>query len=217
MNLQLARLHFPVTALGPGRRLGIWTQGCAIGCAGCLSRDTWPSTVDGQGPVPLATVLDWCARPEHADVAGVTISGGEPSEQPAALTELVAGLDRLRRDRGWDLLCYTGVEADEFARRCPDVHELVDALITGPYRAGEPTDLIWRGSANQRLIPLTELGQQRYGPWVDARTDRPPLQIQVNDDGGVRLIGVPRRGDLPRLERRLAAAGIRLEGVSWRP
>lgn len=214
MTLRLSRLHFPVTALGPGRRLGIWTQGCTIGCPGCISRDTWPSTVDGQPAVPVPDVLAWCAG--HTGVDGVTISGGEPSEQPAALTELVAGLDRHRRERGWDVLCYTGVEEDEFARRCPEVHGLVDALITGPYRAAEPTDLVWRGSANQRLVPLTELGRQRYGRWVDARTDRPALQIDV-DGTGVRMIGVPRRGDLSRLERRLAAAGIRLEGVSWRP
>ena len=132
MTLRLSRLHFPVTALGPGRRLGIWTQGCTIGCPGCISRDTWPSTVDGQPAVPVPDVLAWCVR--HAGVDGVTISGGEPSEQPAALTELVAGLDRHRRERGWDLLCYTGVEEDEFARRCPEVHGLVDALITGPRR-----------------------------------------------------------------------------------
>jgi anaerobic ribonucleoside-triphosphate reductase activating protein len=216
MRLQLARLHYPVTALGPGRRLGIWTQGCTIGCPGCLSRDTWPATVGGRQPVLVSDVLAWCAGPDPATVDGVTISGGEPSEQPAALAALVEGLVPYQQRHGWDVLCYTGVEEDEFARRCPAAYRRLDALVTGPYRAGEPTDLLWRGSANQRLVPLTAAGRERYARWVDARTDHPPLQVQVDDDG-IRMIGVPRRGDLGRLERQLAAAGVRLEGASWRP
>ncbi len=41
MNILLNKAHFPVTVLGPGRRIGIWLQGCSIGCAGCISQDTW--------------------------------------------------------------------------------------------------------------------------------------------------------------------------------
>ena len=39
--LSVNRLHHPVTALGSGSRVGIWTQGCAIRCRGCASLDTW--------------------------------------------------------------------------------------------------------------------------------------------------------------------------------
>lgn len=214
MKLRISRVHHPVTALGPGRRIGIWTQGCAIACPGCASRDTWAAD-DGR-TVAVSTVLDWCAGPDPSDVDGVTISGGEPSEQPEGLTELVAGLDEFRRRYGWDVLCFTGVEYEEFVARCPRVPALVDALVTGPYRAGEPTDLIWRGSANQRLVPLGERGHERYSRWVDARPERPPLQVQVEDDR-VWLIGVPRTGDLGRLERQLRERRVGLEEVSWRP
>jgi anaerobic ribonucleoside-triphosphate reductase activating protein len=40
-RIGLNRVHFPVTALGPGRRIGIWLQGCLIRCPGCMSLDTW--------------------------------------------------------------------------------------------------------------------------------------------------------------------------------
>lgn len=213
MNLRLARLHYPVTALGPGRRIGIWVQGCTIGCAGCASRDTWAAT---EGTVvAVDEVLGWCDTVDPAAVHGVTISGGEPSEQPAALTALVDGLADRRRRHGWDLLCYTGVEEDQFARRCPGAYAALDALITGPYRAAAPTRLIWRGSANQRLIPLSPAGSARYARWVDAEEDRPLLQVQVDGDS-IRMIGIPRRGDLGRLQRLLGDHGVHLGEVSWR-
>ncbi|MBP2328005.1 anaerobic ribonucleoside-triphosphate reductase activating protein [Kibdelosporangium banguiense] len=214
MRLRLSRIHHPVTALGPGRRIGIWTQGCTIACPGCVSRDTWPA--DQETEVAVAAVLDWCGTVDPAGVAGVTISGGEPSEQPAALSELVAGLAGFQREYGWDLLCYTGVEENEFADRCPEVYRSLDALVTGPYRAGEPTDLVWRGSANQRLIPLSELGHSRYDEWVSAETSAPAIQVQVADER-IWLIGVPGRSAMSKVERMLADRGIRLEGVSWRP
>ncbi|WP_229075942.1 4Fe-4S cluster-binding domain-containing protein [Actinoplanes sp. DH11] len=211
MNLRLARLHHPVTTLGPGRRIGIWVQGCGIGCPGCVARDTW--VAGPQHDIAVADVLAWCAA--HADgTTGVTITGGEPSEQPAALGELVHGLRAL--DDDWDVLCYTGVEWDEFRRRCPEAYPGIDALITGPFRITEPTDLLWRGSANQRLIPCSERGEQRFGEWANAERERPELQLQV-DDERVWMIGIPGRGDLARVQRALRDQGIELEGVSWRP
>lgn len=214
MELRLSRTHYPVTTLGPGRRLGLWFQGCTIGCAGCMSRDTWPP--ESGALVPLERVLAWCDTVAAADITGVTITGGEPSEQPEGLVALVTALSQRRARRGWDLLCYTGVEAEEFAQRCPEVYAMVDALVTGPFDVTRPTDLIWRGSANQRLIPRSPLGHARYRSYVDYRTERPGMQVDVRD-GRVRLVGVPRQGDLVRLERLLAARGVALEGVSWRP
>lgn len=216
MRMNVSRLHYPVTALGPGNRAGIWVQGCTIGCAGCVSQDTWnPSggvelTVEGI----LAWLTDLCSDNE---VDGVTISGGEPTEQPEALRELLSGIDQLRR-RGvftGDVLCYTGREESDFHAACPWAATLVDAVIIGPFRIAEPTDLVWRGSANQRLIPLTERGIERYEHWRDATADTPSLQFAV-EDGQIWMIGIPRRGDLRRLESALHRNGVELAEVSWR-
>ncbi len=54
MELSLSRVHFPVTTLGPGRRLGIWFQGCSIRCPGCISADTWGP---GRRRIALARLL----------------------------------------------------------------------------------------------------------------------------------------------------------------
>ena len=217
MSLNISRLHYPVTALGPGRRAGIWVQGCSIGCAGCVSRDTWDHTGGQQHSVH--DVLDWLTVVTTCDpgLEGITISGGEPSEQPDALHELLIGVHELRRHGFFDgdVLCYTGREEAEFRAACPWATTLVDALITGAFAIAEPTQLLWRGSANQQLIPLTARGRRRYEPYLDAETDHPALQLSV-ENGQVWMIGIPRRGDLRRLETALRRDGVQLEGVSWR-
>ena len=54
MMLYLSRIHFPVTTLGPGRRIGIWFQGCSIRCKGCVSADTWGT---GKGGVSIDEIM----------------------------------------------------------------------------------------------------------------------------------------------------------------
>jgi organic radical activating enzyme len=76
--LRVSRIHVPVTALGPGRRVGIWVQGCSIGCAGCMSQDTWDPA--GGEPVPVSRILSWLAG-LPGTVTGLTVSGGEPFQQ----------------------------------------------------------------------------------------------------------------------------------------
>lgn len=54
MMLYLSRIHFPVTTLGPGNRIGIWFQGCSIQCQGCVSVDTWGT---GKGGVLVNEIM----------------------------------------------------------------------------------------------------------------------------------------------------------------
>ena len=217
MTINISRLHYPVTALGPGRRIGIWVQGCTLACPGCVSRDTW-NPLNGK-EIEVEGVLQWLSDicRSHA-VDGITISGGEPSEQPEALYQLASGIDALRCDGVFDgdVLCYTGVDGDEFLRRCDWAGDLVDAVITGRFEVTAPTSLVWRGSANQRLQTLTERGERVYAKYRYATSERPDMQFTVADDQ-VWMIGIPRRGDLQRIESTLRDNGVTLTGVSWRP
>ena len=54
-RIRLHRIYYPVTALGPGRRLGIWVQGCARRCPGCLSPEMQPYT---GAEIPVEQVLE---------------------------------------------------------------------------------------------------------------------------------------------------------------
>ncbi|GAA4630142.1 4Fe-4S cluster-binding domain-containing protein [Actinoallomurus vinaceus] len=213
-TLLLAKAHFPVTTLGPGRRAGIWTQGCTIHCPGCLSRDTWEA--DPSTAIPVATVLGWLRSLSGVD--GVTISGGEPFQQPEALRALLLGI------RAWappevDILVYSGYAASRLRRsaRTRELLELCDAVVAGPYieRLNQvDRGLQWRGSSNQQIIAVSDLGRKRYG---DARGEETPhMQVSV-EDNRIYYIGIPRRGDMERLTERLSLSGVHAGEVSWRP
>lgn len=236
--LLLAKAHYPVTALGPGVRAGIWTQGCTLQCPGCLSRDTWDP--DPGTAVPVRAVLGWLASlPEPID--GITISGGEPFQQPAALAALLRALhswrDARRTSHAWDvsqgepdILLYSGYVYTRLSRSADwrEILDMCDAVVAGPYverlNLAGPR-LLWRGSANQRIVALSPLGRERYARIDDDQQAGAPhgegSRIQVSVDEGpegrrVYYIGIPRRGDMERLEATLEHAGVRAGDVSWR-
>lgn len=152
------------------------------------------------------------------EIDGVTISGGEPFDQPDALLELLAGLAAWRAEGriGVDVLCYSGYGLRRLERLYPQTLALLDAVITGPFREDLPTDLVWRGSANQKLVSLSPLGHARYVEHVDSRPAQPAIQVSIAPEA-IRLIGIPRRGDMADLEAALSGVGVQLGESSWRP
>lgn len=106
MNLRIH--HFlPFTyANGPGCRATLWVQGCPLHCLGCSNPGTHAF---GQG--------EWLAVDELAErikilgrrIEGVTVSGGEPFNQVAALSEL---LHRLRSETMLTVIVFTGYWED---------------------------------------------------------------------------------------------------------
>ena len=199
-TLALSRLHFPVRALGPGRRIGLWVQGCAIRCPGCISADTWRQ---GTGQVTVASVLErlgeWAGASD-----GLTVSGGEPLDQQGSLAELLRGWRALSPK---SVLVFTGYDWS-VARAFFDEHRaLADAVIAGPYNAIEGQTLALRGSDNQTLHVLTPLGEA-FSAYERERTpaDR-KLDAMFDEDGSVWFAGIPAPGDFERLAYALNADG----------
>ena len=86
MRLALHSLAYPVTALGPGRRVVVWVAGCGLRCPGCITPQLW-SRQSGR-LVPVDRLADYMSRLAHP-LDGVTVSGGEPFEQAEALGTLL--------------------------------------------------------------------------------------------------------------------------------
>lgn len=193
MMLALSRVHFPVTTLGPGRRLGIWVQGCSIRCPGCISSDTWAKKAPN---VEVPALLDQI-RPWLRECDGITISGGEPFEQPEALEQLLHGI---RQSSRGSILVYSGRPFEELVS-CKVVKQgLIDCLISDPFEVSKGQTKYLRGSDNQRMTCLTALGHEVFGSLDRPATDADRrLDVMFDAQGEVWLVGIPSRGDMARL------------------
>jgi anaerobic ribonucleoside-triphosphate reductase activating protein len=200
MKLSLSRIHFPVTALGPGRRLGIWFQGCSIRCPGCISADTWAKKMPG---LEIAELIEQI-QPWLSECDGFTISGGEPFEQEEALTELLLAI---RSRSAKSILVYSGQALEQLLEQKSVKEGLIDCLVSDPFRIDSPQTLPLRGSDNQRMSFLTSLGKKIFGSTSDLSTTQKRLDVMFDNDGVVWLAGIPMRGDMQNLEKLLASRG----------
>ena len=206
-TVNLSRIHFPVTTLGPGRRIGIWFQGCSIRCPGCISMDTG---THGRGTTTIAEVVD-AISPWLSTADGITVSGGEPFDQREALFELLA---RLRALTAADILVFTGYPWITISEAISSRPPLIDAIVTEPFDIDERQTLALRGSDNQQLHMMTPLGRARFESFdrtID-ESDR-SFDVMFDENGDVWLAGIPARGDFRRLRNILEDGGSTL-GIS---
>ncbi|RSN46040.1 radical activating enzyme [Amycolatopsis sp. WAC 04197] len=215
-RLRISRTHYPVHALGPGNRLTVWVQGCTLSCKGCMSLDTWPADGGVEASVTELAALWRSAVEQGAD--GLTVSGGEPLQQADDLATFLTAADEVRREvaRELDFLVYTGYDEDELDETRLAVLALADVVVFGRFEVAKPTKLVWRGSANQRMVPRTELGRRRYSGFIDHAPEKGPLQIEVRGNDPW-IIGTPRKGTLRNLDRSLKSVGLRVTDTTWRP
>ena len=86
--------------------------------------------------------------------ANVSFSGGDPMYQPEGFAELAQAIRSQTNKTIW---CWTGFSFEMLLRmpKQRELLELIDVLVDGPYvEALRDTDLLFRGSRNQRLIDV---------------------------------------------------------------
>jgi anaerobic ribonucleoside-triphosphate reductase activating protein len=166
-------------ANGPGVRAVIWVQGCTIGCLGCYSSPTHPHTANVL--VKPAELVDWILTVKN--IEGITISGGEPFEQAAALLETIKAL---RREKpSMTVFIFSGYEYRELLmNKDSAVIELLqycDMLSAGPFVTNlRDESLLWRGSSNQKLHYLTNAyDSSMEEKWI---LDSPSEEYSIHND-----------------------------------
>ena len=147
------RLHhfLPASrANGPGLRAVVWTQGCSLHCPGCFNPQTHPA----EGGEVVAVDELFSRIVALPDIEGITLSGGEPLQQRAAVLAL---LRRVRGETPLSVLVFTGYRWDEL-RRFPEADELlscIDVLVAGRYADGRRVAHGLLGSSNKTVHFLT--------------------------------------------------------------
>jgi len=210
IEVLINKTHWPVTALGYGKRVGVWFQGCSIGCKGCCSKDTWqkkPTT-----KTTINSVTNWINSLPKEEIDGFTITGGEPFDQPQALRSLIEYLKR-HYPLNKDILVYSGYPYKILKRKYPDIVEMADIIISEPFKESLPVGFL-SGSNNQKIYTRTTLASERYSH--DKQQENSPKKLQVHFDGEqLFLIGIPNRGDLDVLKLKAEASGVTLSNTSW--
>jgi anaerobic ribonucleoside-triphosphate reductase activating protein len=164
------RIHDVVprsVANGPGQRFTVWSQGCALACPGCFNPETHAGT--GGLTRTVGELVD--AALDVPDIEGVTLTGGEPLEQPRAIAVFCAEL-RARTDLGVIVLTgFTAVAA-------------VDLVVAGRYNRRRRVATGLRGSANKMYWDRTG----RYPP--SALRTVPDGEVLIGPDGTVTVTGM---------------------------
>lgn len=167
---------------GPGERMAIWVQGCSLHCPGCWNEEMWPFEERNL----YTTDLLLSEISSINSLEGITILGGEPLHQAAALLEVVTQV----RATGLSVMLYTGFEEEEITD--PSALSLIrssDIVVFGRYREDLRSDFLkWRGSENQKIIFPTS----RYEAMKN-EIDKPSneMEIHITDDGMITLVGYP--------------------------
>ena len=133
---------------GPGLRTSIYMAGCNHHCPGCHNPASWnPQGGEERSLDELMQVIAYNEAP-------VTLSGGDPLQQPDGTRDLIS---RIKHELGYNVWCYTGYTWEEIVND-PKLFKVVqelDVLVDGPFKMAErDISLRFRGSRNQRLIDV---------------------------------------------------------------
>lgn len=136
---------------GPGERFTLWTQGCSKGCKNCFNPETWSFSINKI--IPVERIFNII---KDLDVSGVTITGGDPFEQPEELFNLLLLLEGLNLSKG--VIVFTGYTIDEINKDFLLRKSLsyIDVLIDGRFFEEKRISSGLRGSENQNIIYFSD-------------------------------------------------------------
>lgn len=202
LRLRMSHLAYPVTALGPGRRLALWVAGCPLRCPDCITPELQPTSAGESIPIARlsARILGLSMH-----LQGITLTGGEPFAQADALAELWARLAQARPE--WNLLVFSGYRLDELRSPGGSSAALLactDILIDGPYRRTRQIAHPLRASSNQHIHYLSERGRASRVECETQTRQQANLGIGRRDERW--LIGIIDRDRRKRLHHELGVA-----------
>lgn len=188
MLIRVAHRVSGTLAEGPGTRTALFVQGCSIRCAGCCNPLLFGR--DGGEVLEVGALLSEVDAVRGA-IEGVTLLGGEPFEQAAALASFAQGV----RAMGLGVMTFTGFTLEELRTSGdPGAASLLlatDLLVDGRYDASRPeTRRRWCGSTNQRFHHLSERyprGLERVEGGAVERT----IEVRIGADASLALNGWP--------------------------
>lgn len=205
MNWQLNNIKYPVHNLGAGKRIGIWLQGCSLGCKGCINKTLWDTA--GGKTLNVLDVYNLIVSLGE-DYDGITISGGEPFEQ---YEQLITFLHLIKKNTTLDVFCFTGYYLEELDTLYPDqlYYKYVNTLMTGRYEEDNHSNDNKRGSNNQKLYHF--INDKPVETSIEKNDESWGLYVGL--DGQIQMTGIPKKGEVEQIEKDLEKVNIKKKFV----
>lgn len=190
--MKIGRILYPVHALGPGERLGIWVQGCNRRCIGCANPEFWDTN---KGNIPIQILISLVNSAfKHYQLDGITISGGEPMQQAGDINSLLNAIKPYCND----VLLYTGYSIEELRQMGNEdidaVLQKVAVIVDGPYIKELNKREIIRGSSNQHIHILRNDLRKKYEEYM--QVSRHIIDNFIVEDGII-SVGIHPDGIIP--------------------
>lgn len=159
-------------ANGPGVRVSLFVSGCRHRCKNCFNKEAWdfsygkPFTENTEQEILTALSADY--------ITGLSLLGGEPfePENKAVLAEFLKKVKEKSPEK--TIWCYTGFEFEKL--NDPESMEMlkyIDVLVDGRFIEEKKSPaLIFRGSANQRIIDVKKTLKKGEIVWLDGVWER---------------------------------------------
>lgn len=154
---------------GPGNRFVLWTQGCSKKCKDCYNPETWKKSGVEYETDHIVSLIS------ASNVDGLTISGGDPLEQPDELLELLVKVKNLNLTKG--VIVFTGYTMEEIhniggnTMKCLDY---LDVLIDGRYENEKRVFNGLYGSSNQNVHHFSSK------IWIDEMEMDHEIEVGIN-------------------------------------
>lgn len=204
--MKIARILYPVTVLGPGKRIAIWVAGCSKKCKGCANPELWDKDqYPDMDMVNLKDAIQMLYEKSNGQVDGITISGGEPFEQAEELLQLVQFLQEITED----ILIFSGRKKEELMQKTnvAEILEKITVLVDGEYVEEENFGEVLRGSRNQRIHVLKEPFKELYMNYQKQNEGKHLVEnFQVSD--GVIAVGIHKKDFEKKLQEVLEEKDI---------
>ena len=141
---------------GPNIRATLFASGCTHNCKGCFNKD-YQDFNYGKEWTSITETLFLCYA-KDPKVKGINILGGEPLQQTMdnSLADLLA---KIKENTNKPIWLWTGYKLEDVINntKVMNILQYVDVLIDGKFEEDKKDlNLMYRGSANQRIINLTK-------------------------------------------------------------
>lgn len=144
MDLYIFQKGFNYSQDGPGNRLVYHVSGCSLSCPWCSNPEGKAAHSGKPYSVENLTAEAVSAKPMFFDGGGVTLTGGEVTEQFEAVSEFLTAL------KGAGV--HTCIETNGMHPRLPELAKLVDHLIMDIKHPDDTAHRAMIGASNRTVL-----------------------------------------------------------------